>query len=83
MAANYDYGKSSGVKEFLVFNEPYLYYLTTSELIDVKGKTLLELFKADADKIPTAYNKAKKAKLKRYRSYNSCMVRKDFLLKLI
>jgi hypothetical protein len=80
MAANYDYGKSSGVKEFLVFNEPYL---STSELIDVKGKTLLELFKADADKIPTAYNKAKKAKLKRYRSYNSCMVRKDFLLKLI
>lgn len=59
-ADTYDYGKSSGGKEFRVFNESYLYKLTTSELITVKGKTLAELFKDDADKIPSALNKAKK-----------------------
>jgi hypothetical protein len=59
-ADTYDYGKSSGGKEFRVFNEPYLYHLPTSALTAVKGKTLLELFKADAEKIPTTFNKAKK-----------------------
>lgn len=59
-ADTYDYGKSSGGKEFRVFNESYLYKLTTSELITVKGKTLAELFKDDTDKIPSALNKVKK-----------------------
>lgn len=59
-ADTYDYGKSSGGKEFRIFNESYLYHLSTSELIAVKGKTLLELFKEDADKIPAAYKKTKK-----------------------
>ncbi len=59
-ADTYDYGKSSGGKEFRVFNESFLYNLTTSELITVKGKTLTELFKDDTEKIPSAFNKAKK-----------------------
>ena len=59
-ADTYDYGKSSGGKEFRVFNESFLYNLTTSELISVKGKTLTELFKDDTEKIPAAFNKAKK-----------------------
>ncbi len=59
-ADTYDYGKSSGGKEFRVFNESFLYNLTTSELISVKGKTLTELFKDDTEKIPSAFNKAKK-----------------------
>lgn len=59
-ADTYDYGKSSGGKEFRVFNESFLYNLTTSELITVKGKTLTELFKNDTEKIPSAFNKAKK-----------------------
>ena len=59
-ADTYDYGKSSGGKEFRVFNESFLYNLTTSELITVKGKTLTELFKDDTEKIPSALNKAKK-----------------------
>lgn len=59
-ADTYDYGKSSGGKEFRVFNESYLYNLTNSELITVKGKTIAELFNGDLDKIPAALNKAKK-----------------------
>ena len=59
-ADTYDYGKSSGGKEFRVFNESFLYNLTTSELITVKGKTLTELFKDYTEKIPSAFNKAKK-----------------------
>jgi hypothetical protein len=59
-ADTYDYGKSSGGKEFRVFNESFLYNLTTSELITVKGKTLTELFKDDTEKIPSTFNKAKK-----------------------
>ena len=59
-ADTYDYGKSSGGKEFRVFNESFLYNLTTSELISVKGKTLTELFKDDTEKIPAAFNKVKK-----------------------
>lgn len=59
-ADTYDYGKSSGGKEFRVFNESFLYNLTTSELITVKGKTLTELFKDDTEKIPSAFNKAQK-----------------------
>lgn len=59
-ADTYDYGKSSGGKEFRIFNESYLYNLTTSELITVKGKTIQELFIADANALPTAFKQSKK-----------------------
>jgi len=59
-ADTYDYGKSTGGKEFRYFNESYLYNIATSELIGVKGKSLEELFKSDASFIPSSYNKTKK-----------------------
>lgn len=59
-ADTYDYGKSTGGKEFRYFNESYLYNLTSSELVEIKGKSLEELFKNDASSIPTSYNKTKK-----------------------
>jgi len=59
-ADTYDYGKSSGGKEFRYFNESFLYNLTTSELVQVKGKSLEELFKDDAQFIPASFNKSKK-----------------------
>ena len=59
-ADTYDYGKSTGGKEFRYFNESYIYDLTNSALVEVKGKSLEELFKTDASLIPATYNKTKK-----------------------
>lgn len=59
-ADTYDYGKSSGGKEFRIFNETLLYNLSTSALTTVKGKTMQELFSANADELPIAFKQTKK-----------------------
>jgi len=45
----YDYGKSSGGKQFELFKENFLYRVASRELISIKGKSVAELFTSDAD----------------------------------
>lgn len=59
-ADTYDYGKSTGGKEFRYFNESFVYHLTTSSLVQVKGNSLADLFKEDVQQIPSSFNKLKK-----------------------
>ncbi len=58
----YDYGKSSGGKMFEVFKESFLYNITTKELIPTKGKSLLQLFKNDAEAITQRFSLSLKKK---------------------
>lgn len=58
----YDYGKSSGGKMFEIFKESFLYNIETKELISTKGKTLLQLFKNDAEAITQRFSLSPKKK---------------------
>lgn len=58
----YDYGKSSGGKQFELFKENFLLRVSSRELVSVKGKSVAELFTTDAEAAIQILPAAKKRK---------------------
>lgn len=58
----YDYGKSSGGKQFELFKENFLFRLASRELVPVKGKSVAALFMSDAEAAMQILPAAKKRK---------------------
>lgn len=58
----YDYGKSSGGKQFELFKENFLLRVASQEVVPIKGKSVAELFTSDADTAMKVLPVAKKRK---------------------